>query len=62
MYLAQVGSEADYQKVMAEIRQLAELEPDRGTPQGERIEALAMLVEAYEADSQRWDPEDAQNR
>jgi antitoxin component HigA of HigAB toxin-antitoxin module len=47
---------------MAEIRQLAEFEPDRGTPQGERLEALAVLVEAYEADCQRWDPEDAQNR
>ena len=50
MQIAQLVSEADYTQAMARIRRLIEAEPGRGTPDGDRLEALVALVEAYEAD------------
>ena len=50
MQIAQVVSEADYTQAMAQIRRLIESEPGRGTPDGDRLDALVALVEAYEAD------------
>jgi HTH-type transcriptional regulator/antitoxin HigA len=62
MRSVQIGSEADYVNALIEIRRLAEAEPDRGSPEGDRIEALAVLIEAHEADGQPYDFEDAQYR
>ena len=40
-------SDTDYEVALAEIDRLMEAKP--GTPDGERLDALATLVEAYEA-------------
>jgi HTH-type transcriptional regulator/antitoxin HigA len=41
-----IKTEADYEAVLAEIEELFEAEPD--TPEGDRLEVLTTLVEAYE--------------
>lgn len=41
-----IKSEADYDAVLAEIAHLMEAEP--GTAEGDRLEVLVTLVEAYE--------------
>ena len=62
MQIAQVVSEADYTQALAEIRGLIESEPDRGTPDGDRLDALVALVEAYEAGSCAQDSADFETR
>ncbi len=57
-----VVSEADYRCALAEIRRLAESEPDRGTLEGDRLEVLAAAVEAYESNFHLRESEDAENR
>jgi HTH-type transcriptional regulator/antitoxin HigA len=42
-----VRNEADYTAALAEIDKLMDAEP--GTPEGDRLDLLATLVEAYEA-------------
>lgn len=46
MEIRPIKTEADYEATLAEIEQLFEAEP--GTPEGDRLEVLAMLVEGYE--------------
>ena len=41
-----IKTEADYEMALAEIEQLFEAKP--GTPEGDRLEVLTTLVEAYE--------------
>ena len=41
-----IKTEADYEKVLAEIDQLFEAQPE--TPEADRLEILSTLVEAYE--------------
>ena len=41
-----VRTEADYEQALAEIETLFEGQPD--TPEGDRLEVLTTLVEAYE--------------
>jgi HTH-type transcriptional regulator / antitoxin HigA len=41
-----IRTEADYERVLAEIDALFQAQPD--TPQGDRLEVLAVLVEEYE--------------
>lgn len=62
MQIAQLVSEADYTHAMARIRGLIESEPGRGTPDGDRLEALVALVEAYDADLSLKDLEDIEGR
>jgi hypothetical protein len=50
MQIAQTISETDYAQALAEIRRLIEGEPDRRSPDGDRLDALAALAEAYEAE------------
>jgi hypothetical protein len=38
----------DYQEAMAEIKQLMALDPPADTPDGDRLELLAQLAEAWE--------------
>ena len=45
-----VMTETEYQQALAEMRRLAEAEPDRRSPEGRRLDALAALAEAYEGD------------
>jgi HTH-type transcriptional regulator/antitoxin HigA len=47
MEIKPIRSEADYQAALKEIEKLMESEP--GTPDGDRMEVLVTLVEAYEA-------------
>ena len=45
-----IKAEADYEAALAEIERLWGAEPD--TPEGDRLDVLAMLVERYEEN--RW--------
>jgi HTH-type transcriptional regulator / antitoxin HigA len=51
-----IKTEADYEVVLAEIDTLMDVEP--GTPEGDRLDVLVTLVEAYEAKHWRIDPPD----
>jgi HTH-type transcriptional regulator/antitoxin HigA len=47
MEIRPIRSEGDYQAALKEIEMLMETQP--GTPEGDRMEVLVTLVEAYEA-------------
>ncbi len=47
MEIKPIRSEADYQTALKEIERLIESQP--GTPEGDRMDVLVTLVEAYEA-------------
>ena len=47
MEIKPIRSEDDYQSALKEIEMLMETQP--GTPEGDRMEVLVTLVEAYEA-------------
>jgi HTH-type transcriptional regulator/antitoxin HigA len=47
MDIKPIRSEADYQATLKEIEKLMESQP--GTPEGDRMDVLVTLVEAYEA-------------
>lgn len=49
MDIRPIRNEADYEWALAEIEQYFNLEPVRGTPDADRFEVLADLIEAYEA-------------
>ena len=44
-----IHTEADYKATLKEISALVELDPDLGTPEGDRLDILATLAQAYEA-------------
>ena len=44
-----IHTEADYKAALKEISALRESDPDLGTPEGDRLNILATLVQAYEA-------------
>jgi HTH-type transcriptional regulator/antitoxin HigA len=46
MDIRPIKTEADYELALAEIERLFEADPD--TPEGDRLEVLVTLVEAYE--------------
>lgn len=57
-----IRNDDDYRWALAEIEQYFDVEPTRGTPEADRFEVLADLIEAYEA--RQWpidapDPVDA---
>lgn len=47
-----IKTEADYQWALAEVERYFDSQPEPGTPDGDRFEVLADLVEAYE--SRTW--------
>lgn len=49
MDIRPIHTEADYKATLKEISALIELDPDGGTPEGDRLDILATLVQAYEA-------------
>ena len=51
-----IKTEADYETALAEIDALMDAVP--GTPEGDRLDVLVTLVEAYEAKHWRIDPPD----
>lgn len=44
-----IRTEADHQAALREISALMESDPDLGTPEGDRLDILATLVQAFEA-------------
>lgn len=49
MDIRPIRSDVDYRWALAEIEQYFDNEPARGTPEADRFEVLADLIEAYEA-------------
>jgi len=44
-----IRTEADYKTALKVISRLVEVDPDIGTPDGDRLDVLSTLVQAYEA-------------
>lgn len=53
-----IKTESEYEAALAEIRALIDLDPDPGTPEGDRLELLALLVQDYESKKYRIEPPD----
>lgn len=49
MQITPIRNESDLLAALAEIDQLAEGNPKLGTPEGDKLDVLATLVQAYEA-------------
>ena len=49
MAIRPLNTEADYKATLKEISALKESDPDLGMPEGDRLDILATLVQAYEA-------------
>lgn len=47
---ALIRTESEYQAVLREVALLMESDPTIGTPDADRLDALAALIEAYEHD------------
>lgn len=54
--LEPIGSEADYDMALAELARL--WGSKSGTPAGDRLDVLATLIDAYEAEHHPMDPPD----
>ena len=48
MDIRPIHSEADYHAALKAISALIDIDPDPGTPEGDRLDILATLVQAYE--------------
>lgn len=49
MDIRPIHTEDDYKQALAEVSRLVDLEPEMASPDGDKLEVLATLVEAYEA-------------
>ncbi|CAM3877964.1 helix-turn-helix domain-containing protein [Castellaniella denitrificans] len=49
MEIRPIRSEADYEATLKEVSRLVDLDPAPGTTEGDRLDVLATLVQAYEA-------------
>lgn len=49
MDIRPIHTEADYEATLKAISALMEADPDPGTPEGDRLDILTTLVQAYEA-------------
>ena len=49
MDIRPIRTEADYKATLKEISALMGSDPDLGTPEGDRLDILTTLVQAYEA-------------
>ena len=49
MDIRPIRTDADYQAVLKEISALVDLDPMLESPEGERLDVLATLADAYEA-------------
>jgi HTH-type transcriptional regulator/antitoxin HigA len=49
MEIRPIHTDADYQAALKEVSALVDADPQPGTPEGDRLDNLATLVEAYEA-------------
>lgn len=50
MDIRPLHTEADYKETLAAVSALVDADPAPGTPDGDRLEILAILVERYEAE------------
>ena len=58
MDIRPIRSEADYDWALAEIEQYFAHEPEKGTPEADRFDVLAALIQSYEAQHWRVDAPD----
>ena len=49
MDIRPIRTEADYEATLREVSRLVDLDPAPDSPDGERLDVLALLVQAYEA-------------
>jgi len=49
MEIRPIRSEADYRAALADVSRLVDIDPELDSPDGERLELLATLVESWEA-------------
>jgi HTH-type transcriptional regulator/antitoxin HigA len=49
MDIRPIHTEADYKATLKEVSALMASDPDLGTPEGDRLDVLVTLVQAYEA-------------
>jgi HTH-type transcriptional regulator/antitoxin HigA len=49
MQIKPIHCQADHKAVLREISALMESDPEPGSPEGDRLDVLTILVEAYEA-------------
>ena len=49
MDIQPIRTESDYKAALRQISTLMEADPEPGTPEGDRLDILATLVQAYEA-------------
>jgi HTH-type transcriptional regulator/antitoxin HigA len=52
MDIKPIRTEADYQAALREVETL--MTAEFGTPEGDRLDVLATLVEAYEQSNSKW--------
>ncbi|MCY0858574.1 MULTISPECIES: helix-turn-helix domain-containing protein [unclassified Cupriavidus] len=50
MDIRPLHTEDDYQAALADVSALVDIDPAPGTPEGDRLEIMATLIERYEAD------------
>lgn len=58
MDIQPIHTEADYQAALKVVSTLIDLDPERFTPDGDRLAILGLMVEAYEAEHYPIDPPD----
>ncbi len=58
MNIRPIRTSADYKSTLKEISVLMESDPDLGTPDGDRLDILVTLVQAYEAKHAPMTPPD----
>jgi HTH-type transcriptional regulator/antitoxin HigA len=49
MEIKPIHTDADYKATLREVSSLIDLDPEPATPEGDRLDILATLVQAYEA-------------
>lgn len=58
MEVKAIRTDANYRDALREVSALIDLDPDRESPAGERLEVIGTLVQAYEAEHHPIDPPD----
>ncbi len=49
MQIRPIRTKEDYKAMLATVSALIDLDPEPNSPEGEQLEALGLLLEAYEA-------------
>jgi HTH-type transcriptional regulator / antitoxin HigA len=59
MYVRPIRTETDYEAALKEVEQYFENEPELGSPESDRFDVLAALIDAYEREHWNIDAPDA---